>query len=192
MKIKNPDRIVPVHLRGTGMVPIWLEEYRDKLVEWFISNEVKYWILDPTAKAWEGLLETEADNIAAGQFVNAIDEVKNRAGIEETLLTHHTGRFEVVEGQERGRGPTRLEDWMDAGWYLTGQKDDLALRADGRDVNQEAIAIHYDQEAKRTFTATGLTRSEAREQAGAESVVDAVKKLNEEGENEPEHEHGKG
>ena len=32
--------------------------------------------------------------------MNAIDEVKERAGIEDALLSHHTGRYEQTEGED--------------------------------------------------------------------------------------------
>ena len=179
-EIKNKDRIVPVHFRGHGMVPIWLPDVRDQVAAWMERSEVKYWIIDPTMKAWEGLLKSEGDNIGAGRFLNAIDEIKELSGIEEALLSHHTGRGE--DAQERGRGATRLEDWQDVGWYLTGARDNLWLHATGRDVDVEKIRIVYRAEDARSFTTAGLTQSEAKQSEGAHGALAAVIKLeNEEG-----------
>ena len=145
MKIKNPDRIVVAHLRGAAITPLWENEYQDRLVAWMIENEIKYWICDPAAMAWRGLLESEGDNLGVAEFTAAIDMVKQRAEIPDALITHHTGRYEQLEDEERARGATRLEDWMDAGWYLTMDKSDRFLRAMGRDVNQESLALAYDE-----------------------------------------------
>lgn len=184
MEIANPDRIVVAHLRGAGITPIWAAGYQDRVVEWMAQNEVKYWISDPTAMAWRGLIEGEGDNVGAGEFTAAIDAIKQRAEIPEALLTHHTGRYEQREDEERARGATRLEDWMDAGWYLTKDTAQRFVRASGRDVDQEPLALSYDRKTRRV-SATGLTKEEARDQRGAEAVVDAMVKLAESGEERP-------
>ncbi len=114
--IANPERVAVVHLRGAGITPIWEPSYRDELVAWMKANEIGYWILDPAAVAWLGLLESEGDNIGAAKFTGAIDEVKSLAGIAEACLTHHTGRMEHREDEERARGGrVSRTGWMRAG-----------------------------------------------------------------------------
>ncbi len=181
IEIANPDRIAVVHLRGSGITPIWEPAYRDVLVEWMKTENIAYWILDPAAVAWLGLMESEGDNIGAAKFTGAIDEVKKLAGVSEACLTHHTGRAEQREDEERARGATRLEDWMDAGWYLTKDSSEQRyLRAKGRDVELEAIALSYEEETRR-YGVTGQTKEEARVSGRAGVALAAVIELEREG-----------
>lgn len=142
--IKNPERVFAIHRRGKGIMPLWVDGYRKKVVEMMKRSEIAYWIMDPAAVAWLGLVENENDNSLVGRFAESLDLVKEQAGIGELLLTHHEGRSE----SGRGRGATRLEDWMDAGWYL--EKDGLigtrALYAKGRDVEVEKFDLEWDEQ----------------------------------------------
>ena len=53
---------------------------------------------------------------------------------EHLVVSTHTGRQQFEENEERSRGATRLEDWMDAGWYYTKDgQGRRALRAMGRE-----------------------------------------------------------
>lgn len=149
MEIQNTERIKPVHLRGLGALQFWVPALQDQLVDWMIENNIKYWILDPTAQAWSTLLESEGDNIRADQFTKAIDAVKKRASIGEANLTHHTSRD--PRKQNQGRGPSSLEGWYDAGWFLTGQRNKLKFHAIGRDVDVEQFPLIYNEADRRTF-----------------------------------------
>jgi hypothetical protein len=184
LNIQNQERIVVEHLRGRGITPIWDPDFQERTVEWMLANEVQFWILDPTAVAWRGLMQGEGDNIGAATFLAAVDEVKQRASITEAVLTHHTGRVEQKEDEERARGATRLEDWMDAGWYLTKEREQRYLRAQGRDVEQEPLALNYNDET-REVTVSGLTKQEAREDAGRHAVVEAMVQLAKRGNERP-------
>lgn len=159
MDIQHPEQIIPVHLRGKGTIPIWHPEVQEEVIEWMRASEVEYWIIDPTVKAWGNLLRSEGDNMGAAKFLDAIDEVKEKSGISNALLSHHTGRSE--EAQERGRGVTRLEDWMDYGWYLTGVKDAVNFHADGRGPGMEKIRLSYSEEDLRTFSTDAEPMDEA-------------------------------
>jgi hypothetical protein len=183
--IANPERVVVAHLRGSGITPIWEPEYQAQVVEWMRANKIKYWISDPAGVAWLGLIESEGDNIGAARFTSAIDEVKKLAGVEEACLTHHTGRAEQRDDEERARGATRLEDWMDAGWYLTADADGQRfLRARGRDVHLEPIGLAYEEDSRR-YSVSGLTKEEARASAQAGAALAAVIQLEEEGYSAP-------
>ncbi len=179
MDIQNRHLIVPFHARGKGTVPLWVPAYRDLIVDWMVANEVEYWILDPTMKAWEGLLDSEGDNFGANKFLNAIDEIKERAGIPDAALSHHTG---LAEGaKERARGPSRLEDWMDQGWYMTGKRDHIDFHAYGRDVDLEKIRITYKPDERRSFSTAGQPSVEATVSEGALAALLAVIRLEDEG-----------
>ena len=174
LDIKHPERIAePLHLRGVSL-PFWLPEYGERAVDWLRVNEIEFLIIDPAARAWSGLVTAEIDNTQVGAFTDALDALKREAAVPNLVLTTHTGRQQFEEGNERSRGATRLEDWMDAGWYLT--KDDegrRALRASGRDVAVEALDLHYSA-ADRRLTTTGQTRTQRRELDGMRRVAETL------------------
>ncbi len=129
--IEHPEHVAePFHLRGASL-PIWRPSVADQVVDWLRSNEVQFLIVDPAAQAWNGLVETENDNTDVGGFLHILDEIKRRAEVPDLVLATHMGRGHADEDNERSRGATRLEDWMDAGWYLTKEKktDTRTLRA---------------------------------------------------------------
>lgn len=168
MHFENPEKVKPFHLRGLGALQFWLPNIQDRLVEWMLENEVCYWVLDPTAQAWDTLLESEGDNIRAAQFTRAIDTVKARAHVDEANLTHHTSRA----NQEAGRGPSALEGWYDAGWFLTGKRDELQFHAIGRDVDISPtnVAFHEDQH-RSFFLDTRAEKEEVAEKKEAKRVA---------------------
>lgn len=174
--IKNTDRLAPsLHLRGATL-PFWLPDVMEEVIAWLRREEVGFLIVDPAARAQRGLVESENDNVGLAAFTDALDALKREAGVPDLLLSTHMGRERFEEGQERSRGATRLEDWMDVGWYLTaegGRDGPRALRAMGRDVDLEAIDLNY-RSADRRLTATGQTRHQRREDEGAQQVVDAL------------------
>jgi hypothetical protein len=170
----NPEKVAaPWHLRGRRL-PLWEPETLDRVAAWFRAAEVEYLIVDPAARAMTGLVDNENDNSQIARFTDALDELKEMAGIADLLLLTHTGRQKFEEGEEQSRGATRLEDWMDVGWYLTKDKSgQRALRALGRDVEVEAIDLTYMNESRR-LAASGKTRTERRQLDRLLVVVDAV------------------
>jgi RecA-family ATPase len=177
VRVEHPERVAePLHLRGT-MLPIWLPERADQAAKWLRDNEVEFLIIDPAAAAWRGLVDNENDNGQLAAFTHALDALKRRAGVRDLVLATHMGRQAFEEDAERSRGGTRLEDWMDAGWYLrkdsTGRR---TFRAMGRDVSLEAIDLSY-QDAERRMQFTGQTRDERRVSDGVQNVVDALSQL---------------
>jgi hypothetical protein len=170
----NTDRVAaPLHLRGYTL-PFWIPTMRDRTCEWLQANDVGFIIFDPTARAWHGLVDNENDNSQMGAFTNAVDELKRMAGVQDALLAAHTGRAVHLEGAERARGATRLEDWADALWYLT--RDDTgtrALRATGRDVELEPTVLDYNT-GTRVLSSTGQTRSDARREIHLGKALQAL------------------
>ncbi|HEX6681091.1 MAG TPA: AAA family ATPase [Gaiellaceae bacterium] len=174
MDVQHPERIAePLHLRGTYL-PIWLPEYAERAAEWLRKNEIEFLIADPIARAWAPLVQHENDNAQVRVFTDALDALKLAAGVPNLVVSAHTGRQQFNENEEHSRGATRLEDWMDAGWYLTrdGQQR-RALRAMGRDVDVEALDLMYDGHARHIYT-SGQTRSERRADEGLRNVVYAL------------------
>ncbi len=70
---------------------------------------------------------------------------------------------------------------MDAGWYLTkDSQEQRYLRAKGRDVQLEAIALSYEEETRR-YGVTGQTKEEARVSGRAGAALAAVIELERKG-----------
>jgi hypothetical protein len=172
--VHNTERVAePLHLRGAHL-PFWLPEYAERAIQWLRGAEVEFLIVDPIARAWSGLVNDENDNATVGAFTDSIDALKREADVPHLVISSHTGRERFTENEERSRGATRLEDWMDVGWYFTKDKQGRrALRAMGRDVDVEAQDITYDGSTRRLY-ATGQTREQRREQEGLQAVVDAL------------------
>lgn len=169
------DRLVAAHFRGKGIVPLWNKETQKYVADWLLGNNIKYWIIDPTMKAWTGLLQSEGDNVGAGKFLDAIDDIKEQANVPSALLSHHTGRGE--EAQERARGATRLDDWRDVGWVMSGIRDHIDFAADGRGVELDKIRITYNEKDKRSFSTDARASDEAEKSSGAHGAIKALAEL---------------
>lgn len=155
-RIAAPERIVALHLRGYS-VPITVPRVAQWCVEWLKRHEVRWWCLDPFARAFTG--KSENDNTEVARWLDALDEVKHRAGVEMLVLPAHTGREVHEVGRERVRGATRLDDWADVRWLLTrDEAGSRFLRATGRDVEVAEEQLTHD-EATRSLLFGGHDRA---------------------------------
>lgn len=172
--IVNADRVAsPLHFRGRRLA-FWVPTVRDQFAEWLSENEVQVLILDPGARAWRGLVESENDNSQMASWTAAVDELKQASGVSEVVIPVHTGRAAQAEGSEHSRGATALEDWPDALWYLTKDASGTRyFRATGRDVEEETRELAYD-EATRTLQLTGRTSTERRRDTWTDAVLIAL------------------
>jgi len=174
--IRNTSRVAsPLHLRGASL-PLWEPEVRDEVVAWLRDSEVSFLILDPAAQAWRGMVESENDNAAVGNFLGAIDEIKRLAGVPDLVLGTHMGRAESTPGNERSRGATRLQDWADVLWYMRATRGIRTLRAEGRNVHVDPVELHFEPETRRV-SATGPTQQERRDEQGVDGVLRTVAAL---------------
>jgi hypothetical protein len=170
--VENPGLISHLSLRGYPM-PLAAKHVMDFMVDWLIEHNVKVWVIDPFAEAYDG---DENDNSEVRTWLQCVNEIKRRAGVEDAYLIVHTGHGEQKPGRERARGASRLEGWSDANWYYTrvADSDDLRfLRAFGREVDQKSIVVRFDP------TTLRLTRDEAasgrsHDQVVANQMVDRV------------------
>lgn len=172
--------VAPWHLRGQSL-HFWVDGVRQQFIDWLQRNNVQAIIIDTAARAWAGLVENENSNSEILRFTDMLDRVKDAAGVQDLFLVTHTGRDSVFipEGEERARGATRLEDWMDSGWYYT--KDDTGtryLRAIGRGVDMDPVALSYDPHTHHLLT-SGVSKKEHQAQMGLQMVVDCVAQLDE-------------
>jgi hypothetical protein len=173
LNIANQDRVVPpLHLRGKPS-PL---HHEDQVVEWLAEHDVKFWLIDPAARAWSGFVMDENSNAQVRMFTDTLDRVKDRAGVADLVVAHHMGVARFAEGEERGRGASRLEDWADANWYYTRDGDKRALWAEGRGVNvgsEHAVDIQFNP-TTHELAAIG-TRTARREDEAAFEAIAALR-----------------
>ena len=179
MQIENQEAIVePVNLRGSTL-RIWEPDERKRIVEWLKRNEVAFWLVDPTARAWRGLVTKEGDNVQIDEFLGVLDEIKVQAGVLDLLVTAHMGREKVADDEERARGGTRLEDWMDHGWYMgkDGQEIDaprwFRVQGRGKRTGVDAVALDWEPGRMR-YTTSGETRDERRQSGDEARMLNAL------------------
>jgi RecA-family ATPase len=170
----------PWHLRGRTL-PIWDDSSRKKVVEWLRRWDCSALIVDTAARAWSGLVESENSNADILRFTDSLDSLKYEAGLTDLFLITHMGRSAqwAQDGEERARGATRLEDWMDTGWYMTKDENSVRyLRANGRGVDQEPIMLNYAANSHR-LTTQGIGRQEHEERTADEMIVDILAAMEE-------------
>lgn len=173
LKIENQDRIYPLHLRGKRL-PLLVPQIENWVVDWLQRNNIGTWIIDPYGRAYGG---KENDNSDVRAFLDAIDVIKDRAGVDQAVMTLHTGRADQQIGEERGRGATVLDDWADARWLLTRGKGVEEQRkrffsATGRDVEVDEEELKFEP-ATRKLTMGGWDRYGSKRRGD----MDRVKKI---------------
>jgi hypothetical protein len=171
--IRNTDRITTVHLRGQRL-PHIAERAQQWAVEFMLENNIKAWFIDPFARAFAGC-GSENDNGEVGTFLDAVDLIKEQADVPDLWLTHHFGRKDHDQGQEHGRGATRLDDWLDVRWLLTRQHDHRFLKVEGRGVAQEETQLRWEPSGRLLLGAGSRKEHKRREEeVGLELTVRAV------------------
>lgn len=151
-EVENIDRIVPLNLRGWRL-PFWNEEEMLRLAEWLLANEVEFIIMDPAARAWRGLVESESDNVQLGEFFGSLDELKRLANVPNLLISAHKPRG----SEDRARGGGEIEAWPDGNWYVKKDKGGVrSLRAEGRDVLLKDTVLDFDEDTHHLSAAGSL------------------------------------
>lgn len=174
--LEHPERVTHLPLRGYSM-PLQAEQIVEWAVGWLRDHNIKVWIIDPFAEAYDG---DENDNSLVRVWLQNLNEIKRRAGVEDVWLIAHTGHGEAEEGRERARGASRLEGWKDTGWYYTKhpETDDMRfLRAFGRDVDQANVAVRFHSATRRLAVdenASGQTRAELVARSKSDHVAQLV------------------
>lgn len=169
--------VVPQHLRGKAS-PFVSQVTRDYLIDWLGDNDVEVLIIDPVARAWQGIVDNENDNSQVAYFTHILDEVKSEAGVVDLIVATHTGRTQYAQDEEHARGATRLEDWADSLWYYMKDPttEKRSLRAIGRQVELAPTFIDYNPDTLEVFT-SGVTRAARHEDIGIQFCVDALADL---------------
>lgn len=172
--LANPDRVHVLHLRGASM-PLNVPDVRRYVVQWLKDRKIKVWILDPYARAGQGVILNENDNAQASVFTGLLDEIKSEAGVTELIMpVHSSNKTDVESGRETARGAGRVEDWADALIYLTSVEGQRFVRAVGRDVELAETRLHFDQS---TRSLTLGQPGQDRRKVGIERDASAVSKV---------------
>lgn len=147
--ITHPDRFAILDLRGHNM-RLGEETVDAWVTAWLAQWNIDMWVLDPFARAYGG--QSENDNTEVAAWTDAVDAIKDRAGVRNCVVGAHFGREQFDEGGEHVRGATRLDDWADARWIMTRDAaDERYFSATGRDVEVKQGRILYDGQ-HRTMT----------------------------------------
>ncbi len=155
-QMNHPENLRLLNLRGRR-IPLDTDYGQKWTVEYLKRREIRTWVVDPAVRAMIGFGD-ENDNGAVTRFTDLLDEIKERAGVSELIIAHHTGRAEMAAGEERARGATRWDDWPDSRWILTKLtgSDTRFIRMTGRgdrDVPESALA--YEPERRRVSLVGG-------------------------------------
>lgn len=171
-------RLYVLNLRG-HRVPLTTPTGRDWLVRVARDHHADVLIVDPFGAAYAAAGgQSENDNAEARRFLASLDEIKRLAGVRTLVMPHHTGRGEQVEGEERGRGATVLEDWADVILYLTKDRAGVRyLRSEGRATDLPESRLEFDPATTRLYLGTGdvgVNRRLARRAEGARLAAQVV------------------
>jgi RecA-family ATPase len=176
MGIVHPERVYGLNLRN-----IRLDFADDYVVEWVSAwlkeREIEFWVADPLARAYYG---DENSNTELKLWTDRVDEIKGMSSVTDFQVTLHTGRGEQIEGDERARGATRIDDWVDARWLLTRDRTGARfIRASGREVELDEQMLFWDEERWRLSINRNMpvSRRVHQQMAGVSHVVDVVRML---------------
>lgn len=158
MKVKAPKRIHLLHLRGRP-VSILDPHSMEMVIKHLREQEIKVWCVDSWRRfcAWNGI--NENDNEGIERLTTRVDEIKELSGCNVFVAIAHTGRAAQEEGEERARGATALDDWVDARWVMTRQGRDRFLKVEGRGVGMEETKLEFEESSYRLSLGEGNRRT---------------------------------
>lgn len=142
LRVIHPERVHVLNMRGYKL-DIGDPYAQEWVIEWLRSRNVKFWFVDPLARAYYG---DENDNTQLKLWTDSLDWIKQEAGVRDCLISLHTGRGEQEEGQERARGATRIDDWADGRILITRQAEHRFMRAEGREIDVAESLMVFNPE----------------------------------------------
>jgi hypothetical protein len=181
LKIANPDRVHPLHLRGTSF------DLRSPAafawaVQWLRERKCSAAIIDPYGAA--SRLKNENDNSEARLWLaDCVDKLKAESGVADVFIPAHTGRGWAEEGQEHVRGASALDDWADNRWVYTIQQEKEGertlprryLMGHGRGVDVPEFSVDFEKSDKSLWFGGAQNRASVRRTSGISEVVRVVK-----------------
>lgn len=179
LPLEAQRRLRVINLRGHRL-PLMTRVGRDWLVRRLAEHQADIVIVDPFGAAYAAAGGvSENDNAEVRRFTTALDEIKRLADCRTLLMPVHTGRAEQIEGAERGRGATVLDDWADVRMILTKDDSEVRfLRTDGRAMNLYESRLRRDDASGRLMLATedmGVSRRKAKAESRAQLVLEIVR-----------------
>jgi len=163
------DRLYVVNLRGRRNL-LADEEGRAELVEIVRACGGQVLTVDPFGRAYTG--KSQNDTAEVTPWLVRLDEVAERAGCSEVVLTAHAG----WDG-ERTRGSSALEDWPDSIVTMTRDPDtdQRFIKAEGRDVQLDEDRLDYDGASRRLSVSGAGSRKQVRAVEHVEHLAQAVR-----------------
>lgn len=148
--IRNTGKVQVINLRGrTGWFGILDANVRQKVADQLRSHNCQILVIDPVGPLWDAEGIEESENTPVGQWLAALTEMAETAGVRELMVIHHFGH-----AGRRVRGASKLLGWPDALWALL--KSDQESDAD-RSVSEELDREYFsaDDGIDRFFAAHG-------------------------------------
>lgn len=173
-QLQHPEKLRLKNLRGKR-IPLDTKYGQEWTIDWLRRNEVRTWIIDPAVRAMIGWGD-ENNNQDVTLFTDKLDELKEKSGVRELIIAHHTGRAEQAVGEERARGATRWDDWPDSRWILTRMtgSETRFIRMVGRGEDFPERALAYDPQRRRvTLVGGGDPLASADRQTAADENLKA-------------------
>lgn len=153
VQITNLRDAMILNMRGHTW-PLTSDYVIKHTIELLASNNITTLILDPLARAFVGSGD-ENSNADVGIFLDTLDYIKDQAGVDNLLIAAHTGR-NAEQGNNRARGASRFDDWVDARWMLTKDQDGQRwFQADGRDVSIDESKLDWDEQTRQQIIHIG-------------------------------------
>lgn len=173
--VVHPERVFVWDLRGYRL-DLETSAARRWVVDELSRCGISFWLADPLARAYYG---DENDNSMLKLWTDAVDEIKREAGVLDFQVTLHTGRAEMEEGEERARGATRIDDWVDGRWLLLRSGGARFFRAQGREIEVDETRLHFTEDDWRLSVdhAAPVSRRVHRDLIGVEMVVEGLRRL---------------
>jgi hypothetical protein len=152
--LESGHRLVVLSGRGYG-INLLTDVGKAWTINWLRDQGVFTWVVDSHARICRMAGVDENDNGQVLDLLHRFDEIKEQAGIGELYYLAHTGRGEMMEGRERARGATVLDDWADVRWVLTRDGTMRFLAVEGRRVKDlTATSLIFDKETGRMTLGT--------------------------------------
>jgi hypothetical protein len=163
---EHMNRLHIWNLRGKPN-PFRSEVSRERLIEELRERGIKTLIIDPFSKVFGG---NGNDNSEVSRFLQMLDRVLDRAGVEQLIMLVHAGN-----DARKIRGATALTDHPDGVWFMVKDDDsNRYLSAMGRDIELEDGLLAFDRSTN-TFQFSGEKPSLARAGTSKEKMMTFIK-----------------
>ena len=173
VNITNTDNIQLINMRGHTW-PLLSDYVIKQTIDLLVTNNITTLILDPLARAFVGSGD-ENSNQDVGIFLDTLDYIKDQAGVANLLIAAHTGR-NAEQGNSRARGASRFDDWVDARWMLSKDKNgERWFQGDGRDVTIDEGKLEWIEEGRRQIFHADVTPKDEANKDKQQQVIELLR-----------------